>query len=174
MSTPPLQLALLKFLIDLTRAKTYLEIGTFIGTTSMHVAEFMKDGHVMTIEKFSEFASLARDNFKDNHLADRIKLLEGDAVELMKSLKNHSFDMIYIDGDKGKYLDLALIAEQKLSPHGLIIVDDVFFHGDVLNDHPKTAKGKGCKALLDHYKNTKKFSKYILPIHNGILLLKKL
>ena len=174
MSTPPMQLAFLKFLIDITRSKKVLEIGTFIGNTSMHIANFIgPDAEVVTIEKFDEFASLAQKNFAANNLADRITLLQGDAKEQMMALPDNHFDLIYVDGDKAKYLELTQIAAQKIAPNGMIVVDDVFFHGDVMNDTPKTDKGLGCKAVLDYYKDTKHFSKYLLPINNGILLLHK-
>lgn len=175
MSTPPIQVALLKFFIDLTGAKTFLEVGTFIGHTTMCIAEFIGTGaDVTTIEKFDEFASIAKDNFADNHMSDKIHLLVGDAVKIVPTLKDGKFDIIYIDGDKGKYPEICKAAEKKLSPGGLIIVDDVFFHGDVFNDKPKTEKGRGCKFLLDFYKNRKGFSHYVLPVNNGILLLNKL
>lgn len=174
MSTPPVQLSLLKFLIGLTQSKTFLEIGTFIGNTAMHVATFIgPDADVVTIEKFDEFADLARQNFENNGLSDNITLHVGDAYEVVQGLPNKYFDFIYVDGDKGKYLELTKLAEKKLSDKGLILVDDVFFHGDVLNGSPTTEKGKGCKDLLEYYKDNKTFSKYLLPISNGILLLKK-
>jgi predicted O-methyltransferase YrrM len=174
MSTPPIQLSLIKFLIDMTKTKTFLEIGTFIGNSTMHIANFIgADADVVTIEKFDEFADLARKNFEDNHFLDCITLHSGDAYQVMQKLPDNYFDFIYVDGDKGRYLDLTKLAEKKLSKHGLILVDDVFFHGDVLNPTAKTDKGKGCKELLEYYKDTKDFSKYILPINNGILLLKR-
>lgn len=175
MSTPPLQLALLKFLIDVTQSKTVLEIGTFIGNTTMHLAKFIGPGaHVTTIEKFDEFADIAEKNFSDNQLTDNITLLRGDACALMPELKDAYFDLIYVDGDKGKYPELTRIAERKLSSSGVILVDDIFFHGDALNTQPKTDKGEGCKALLEHYKDIEGFSKYLLPVYNGMLLLKKI
>jgi caffeoyl-CoA O-methyltransferase len=173
MSTPPTQLALLKFLIDMSGTKTFLEIGTFIGNTSMHIANFIgPSAEVVTIEKFSEFASLASENFKNNPFTGNIKLIEGDALSEMKLMDKQYFDFIYVDGDKENYLELTQIAETKVSPGGIILVDDVFFHGDALNQSPSTSKGNGCKRLLEHYKDTKRFSKYILPINNGILFLK--
>ena len=175
MSTPPTQLSFIKFLIDMVGAKTFLEIGTFIGNTSMHIATFIgEDAEVVTIEKFDEFADIARKNFAQNNLADRITLLQGDANVVMQGLKDGHFDFIYVDGDKGKYLELTQIAEKKVSKGGLILVDDVFFHGDALNETPKTDKGLGCKNLLKHYEKVEGFSKHLLPINNGILLLKKL
>ena len=82
--------------------------------------------------------------------------------------------MIYVDGDKGNYLDITKAAEKKLSSEGIILVDDIFFHGDVLNKTPKTKKGLGCKATIEYYKENTNFYKYILPVNNGILLLKKI
>lgn len=175
MSTPPTQLSFIKFLIDVTNTKKFLEIGTFIGNTAMHIAQFIgPDAEVVTIEKFDEFADIARKNFAQNNLADRIKLLVGDANVLMKDLPENHFDFIYVDGDKGRYLELTKIAETKLARGGIILVDDAFFHGDALNDKPTTEKGQGCRDLLEHYKTVKGFSKHLLAINNGILLLKKL
>lgn len=174
MSTPPAQLALIKFLIEITRAKSFLEIGTFIGGTAMHASRFMgENSHVVTIEKFDEFADIAQKNFDDNGLTHIITLLRGDAIEIMPMLQSGTFDFIYIDGDKGKYLELALLAEKIISPGGIIMIDDVFFHGDALNETPVTEKGQGCRNLLEHYKTTA-LGKYLLPIGNGILLLRKL
>ena len=128
---------------------------------------------VVTIEKFDEFAELAKKNFEQNNMSDGIDLHVGDANVLMEDLPDNYFDIIYVDGDKGKYLELTKIAERKLSDKGIILVDDVFFHGDVFNDEPTTEKGDGCKAVLDYYKNTTEYSKYVLPINNGVLLLKR-
>ena len=175
MSTPPTQLSLLKFLIGITNTKTFLEIGTFIGNTSMHVADFIgEDAEVVTLEKFDEFADLATKNFKDNNLNHKIKLIQGDAYKSMKALSDNFFDFIYVDGDKGRYPELCQLAERKLSKNGLILVDDVLFHGDVINKSQNTEKGLGCKKVLELYENNKSFYKYLMPINNGILLLKKI
>jgi len=175
MSTPPVQLALLKFLIGMTNTKTFLEIGTFIGNTAMHVADFIgKEASVVTLEKFDEFAKLAKQNFKDNGLENKITLYQGDAYDSMKLLNDGFFDFIYVDGDKGRYPEFSKLAEQKLSKYGLILIDDVFFHGDVLNDKQNTDKGLGCKNVLEQYKYNTKFHKYLMPINNGILLLKRI
>jgi predicted O-methyltransferase YrrM len=175
MSTPPVQLALLKFLIGMTNTKKFLEIGTFIGNTAMHVADFIgKDANVVTLEKFDEFADLANKNFKDNKLENKITLHQGDAYDCMKSLDDNFFDFIYVDGDKGRYPELTALAEKKLSKNGLILIDDVFFHGDVFNDKQNTDKGLGCKTVIEQYKNNKTFNKYLMPINNGILLLKRI
>ena len=172
MSTPPWQLAILNAIIRLTRAKTVLEIGSFIGNSAMQFAKMVgEDGHVTTIELGQEFANLARENFKRNGFEKRVTLLQGSAGEILKGLKPDSFDLVFVDGSKQDYLDYSLKSEKLLTKNGTIIVDDVFFHGDALNASPSTDKGRGCKDLLDHYKAQDNFHKLLLPVANGILLL---
>lgn len=172
MSTPPWQLALFNALIRLTGAKTVLEIGTFIGNSAMQFARMVgEDGHVTTIEVGKEFADLARENFKRNGFEKRITLLEGNAGEILDGLPPQSFDLVFVDGSKQDYLEYTLKSEKLLTKNGTIIVDDVFFHGDALNAAPNTDKGRGCKAVLDHYKAHDRLDKLLLPVANGILIL---
>lgn len=172
MSTPPFQLALLNFLVKLTGAKRILEIGTFVGHTSMQLALMAgPDSCVSTVEVFKDFADLARTNFRRNGFEDRITLIEGNAQNVLQNLPAASFDFIFIDGSKQDYLDYAIRSEALLDKQGVIFVDDVFFHGDALNSAPTTEKGRGCKRLLDHYEHNGDFTKLLLPMANGILVL---
>lgn len=172
MSTPPWQLILIGTFISLTGAKTVLEIGTFIGHSAMQFARMVGEaGHVTTIEVGKEFAEIARANVNKNGLSKRVTVVEGDAGTILDTLADSSFDFIFVDGSKQDYLDYTLKAERLVTPGGLIVVDDVFFHGDALNATPTTDKGKGCKDLLDHYRNDEKFGKLLLPVANGILIL---
>lgn len=174
MSSPPWQLAILGTILKLTGAKTVLEIGTFIGNSAMQFAKMVgEDGHVTTIELGKEFADLARENFKRNGLEKRITLHQGSAGEILDGLKPESFDMVFVDGSKQDYLDYSLKSEKLLTKRGMIIVDDVFFHGDALNSTPTTDKGRGCKDVLDHYQSKPGFDKMLLPVANGILVLFK-
>ena len=172
MSTPPAQLALFNAIIKLTNAKSILEIGTFIGHSTMQFVQMMgKNGRVTTIEIGKEFADIARTNFRQNGFEDRITLLEGNAGKILDGLPENSFDLIFVDGSKQDYLTYTLRAESLITERGVIVVDDVFFHGDALNAAPSTEKGVGCKLLLDHYRDDKRFTKLLLPISNGILIL---
>jgi predicted O-methyltransferase YrrM len=174
MSTPPWQLVFFETVIGLTGAKTVLEIGTFIGHSTMQFALMVGEkGHVTTIEVGKEFAEIARGNFRRNGFDKRITLHEGDAGKILKDLPPSSFDFIFVDGSKQDYLEYTIKSEKLLSPSGVIIVDDVFFHGDALNAEPSTDKGRGCKQLLDHYKSHKEIQRMLLPMANGILLLYK-
>jgi predicted O-methyltransferase YrrM len=172
MSTPATSLAIIGMIAHLIGARTALEIGTFIGNTAMHFARMMGDGsHVTTIECGHQFAEVARKNFERNGLAKRITLIEGNAGTILPTLGKEYYDLIFIDGGKQDYLEYTLKCERLLSERGVIIVDDVFFHGDALNTKPQTEKGRGCKALLDSYREREDLGKLLLPVGNGMLML---
>jgi len=174
MSTPPAQISLMCFLIRLAQAKKILEIGTFIGNTTMHLSDAAGDDSlVTTIEYGKEFYQIAIRNFSNNGYSDRVKPLHGDAGTLLVDLMGEKFDLIFVDGSKENYLDFTLKSEKLLNRNGMILVDDAFFHGDALNHRPVTKKGLGCKNLLEHYSRREDLLVSLLPIFNGILLIAK-
>ena len=172
MSTPAPTLAIIGFIAHLIGARTVLEVGTFIGNTAMHLARMMGDvGQVTTIECGHQYAEIARKNFERNGLDKRINLIWGAAHDILPTLGKGYYDLIFIDGGKQHYLEYTRKCEQLLSERGVIIVDDVFFHGDALNAQPQTDKGRGCKALLDAYREREDLGKLLLPVGNGLLML---
>jgi predicted O-methyltransferase YrrM len=174
MSTPPWELALFNAFIKFIDAKNVLEVGTFIGHSTMQIARMVGDGgHVTTIEVGREFSELAGENFRSNGFDDRITLLEGDAGQILDNFEPNTFDLVFIDGGKQDYLDYTLKSIRLLTHRGAILVDDIFFHGDALNDEPSTDKGRGCKDLLAHFAIDNSCQKLLLPIANGLLLLYK-
>lgn len=173
MGSNPLQLRLLEFLTLLKKPEHILEIGTFIGLSSMHLARYLPEGgSVTTIEKFDKFAEVAQQNFTENKLDHKINLLVGDALELLESGKiNQSFDLIFIDGNKENYHTYLKIAHKLISPSGMIAVDDALFHGDCLNTPPTTEKGAGVKECVSTAADNDLYHKLLLPVANGLLLL---
>lgn len=172
MSTPAPTLAIIGFISHLIGARTALEVGTFIGNTAMHLARMLGDvGQVTTIECGHQYAEIARKNFERNGMQKRITLVEGSAANILPALGKQYYDLIFIDGGKQDYLQYTQLSEQLLSERGVIIVDDVFFHGDALNAQPQTDKGRGCKALLDSYRERDDLGKLLLPVGNGLLML---
>lgn len=173
-STPDYMASILCGFIKIIGAKKVLEIGTCAGSSSMHFADAVgEDGHVTTIEVGEEFANIANENFKLNGYKN-ITLLQSDAMKVLMDLKKETFDFIYIDGSKEQYLEFALASESLLTKSGIIVVDDVFFHGDVFNESVVTSKGSGCVKLMDHYLSNDRYTRFILPIGNGMLVIKPL
>jgi predicted O-methyltransferase YrrM len=171
MGSNPLFLSFINFLIKISKPKSVLEIGTFVGLFSTFLAK--RNLKVTTIEKFKEFFSIAEKNFKKNNVSKNITSLNGDANNILKKLKK-KFDLIFLDGDKGNYLSIFKIIEKNnLNKNSIIIVDDIFFHGDIINKKTITTKGTGVKKFLSYIKKNNKYYKTILPIYGGVLLLIK-
>lgn len=175
MASNPVMLRFLEMIVLLRRPRRILEIGAFIGISAMSMARRMPaDGRLITIEKFDHFAEIARLNIRRNRLAGRITVLEGDAHQVMRSLRNgRKFDLVFIDGNKERYADYLRMADLLVNRGGLILIDDIFFHGDALNAAPKTEKGKGARRALEAARKLKRYHRAILPVANGILLLLK-
>ena len=175
MASSPVALMFVSFLIKLINAKRILEIGTFVGVGSLHMAENLPhDGELVTIEKFDKFAELAEINFKKNKLDHKIKLICGDAQKVLSDYDfKEKFDFIFIDGAKEKYNEFLKYASKNINEGGIIFIDDALFHGDVLNETPQTEKGFGVKSSVYTAKDLTGFDKTFLPLSNGVMILRK-
>jgi predicted O-methyltransferase YrrM len=173
MGTDPIMQRFISFLLFITGAKRILEVGTFIGVSAMVFARVMgAQGRVVTIEKFQDHAEVARANVARNGLEAQITILEGDAIEVVAELpRDEPFDLIFLDANKERYLELFLALEPLLAPRGSFLVDDCLFLGDALNDTPTSAKGKGTRALLDHVAQRSDYLGILVPLCSGLFLL---
>lgn len=176
MATNPAILRFLQMVIAMSGAKRVLEIGAFVGLSTIYFAQAVpSDGVVVSIEKFDHFAEIARENFKRNGVENKINLIEGDAAEVIGTLpKDEPFDLIFIDGDKGRYKDYFIAADQLISPTGVILVDDCFFHGDALNAQAQTEKGEGVRDFLDYASQRTDYLRSAVPLANGIMFMRKI
>lgn len=175
MASNAVALGFLSWLLKLIGAKRVLEIGAFVGVSAMHFADSLPaDGRVVTIEKFDHFAGIARRNFAANGFADRIDLVEGDAHVVLPSVKDRGpFDFAFIDGNKERYADYFRLVEPMMSERSIIVVDDVFFHGDALSPTPTSEKGRGVRAMLELAANSSDWQRAILPLTNGMMLMSR-
>jgi caffeoyl-CoA O-methyltransferase len=173
MASNPIAMRFLQFVIRLAGVRRVLEIGAFIGLSTMYFAKALPaNGEVVSIEKFDKFASIARRNFELNGLASKIKLFEGDAFEIIDRLPgDRPFDLVFIDGNKERYKDYVVKTEPLLAKNGIMIVDDCFYHGDVLNAAPSDAKGLGTKACMDYLATSSDWLRIALPLSNGLFMM---
>jgi predicted O-methyltransferase YrrM len=173
MASNPVAMRFLQFLIRLGGARRVLEIGAFIGLSTMYFAQALPaDGEVISIEKFNKFAAIARRNFSLNGLSGKITLLEGDAFEIIDRLPpDRTFDLIFVDGNKERYNDYVIKTEPLLARNGMMIVDDCFYHGDALNARATDAKGIGTKAFMDYAAKQDDWLRIALPLSNGLFLM---
>jgi predicted O-methyltransferase YrrM len=107
-----------------------LEVGTAIGYSTLHMAEQLERGRVVTLERDAARAAQARDFLGRAGVADRVELVEGDARETITRVEG-PFDLLFVDATKTEYREYIELAEPKLRPRALMVVDNLLMSGDV-------------------------------------------
>ena len=127
-----------------------LEIGAAVGYSAMCFSEYLHEGgKIDTIERDEERIAQAKENFKNVGVEEKIKLYEGDAVEILPTL-DENYDVVFIDAAKGKYpffLDQAL---RMLNDKGVIIADNVLYKGYVMSDYNKHKQRTAVRNLREY------------------------
>jgi predicted O-methyltransferase YrrM len=107
-----------------------LEVGTAIGYSTLHMAEQLERGRIVTLELDPERADQARGFFERAGLSDRIEVVEGDARQTIQQLEGH-FDLLFVDAAKTEYRSYIELAEPKLSERALLVIDNLLMYGEV-------------------------------------------
>jgi predicted O-methyltransferase YrrM len=107
-----------------------LEVGTAIGYSTLHMAEQLSGGRVITLERDPERAAQARGYLERGGVSDRVEIVEGDALETLAGLDG-PFDLLFVDASKGEYGRYIELAEPKLSARALMVVDNLLMSGEV-------------------------------------------
>ncbi len=112
------------------KAERILEIGTAVGYSSIFMSQLI-DGHVTTIERFPVMYEKAEKNIVAANAQDKITILKGDAAEILSTLENASFDMIFMDCAKGQYINFLPDCIRLLKVEGVLITDNVLHKGSI-------------------------------------------
>lgn len=177
MQVAPEQAQFMQFLLHLTGAKNVLELGTFTGYSALAMALALpKDGQLITCDVSEEWTRIAHPFWQEAGQKDKIKLKLGPALETLHALINdgwtHQFDFIFIDADKTNYVNYYELALQLISPKGLIAIDNIFWDGHVVNPNDTSAQNREIKKLNDLIKNDQQVHVSLLPIADGLFLIK--
>jgi predicted O-methyltransferase YrrM len=150
-----------------------LEIGTFTGYSALCLVKGLAPGGLLhTIELREEDAATARQNFNLSDANDKIILHTGNALEIIPGLAE-TWDMVFIDADKVNYTAYYKMVLPLVRKGGMILADNVLFHGEVLANE---IKGKNAKAIQDFnefVQRDKSVDKVLLTIRDGLLLIIK-
>lgn len=132
------------------KPKYILEIGAAVGYSAMCFSEYLQDGgRIDTIERDEERIAQAKENFKKVGVEDKIKLFEGDAVDILPTL-NGNYDVVFIDAAKGKYPFFLEQALRMLNDKGVIIADNVLYKGYVMSDYNKHKQRTAVRNLREY------------------------
>ena len=169
------QAQFLQTLIKVSNVKKILEIGSFTGFSALSMAMALpSDGILISLDKNSEFSSKAK-SFYDKANEKRIKQIIKPAVESLKELKDakKSFDLIFIDADKENYLNYYETCIDLIDKKGLIIIDNVLWHGEVADNENNDKFTNIIRDFNNHVKQDKRVTKNIIPIGDGLTICTK-
>ena len=173
----PLQ-SLLRFLLVYAKPTKILEVGTAVGFSALLMSEFAPaDCHITTIEKYEKRIPVARENFRKAGREEKITLLEGDAAEILKELRE-PYDLIFMDAAKGQYLGFLPEVLRLLKPGGLLLSDNVLQDGDVIEsrfalERRKRTTHARMREYLYELKHLPGLETVILPVGDGVTLTTK-
>lgn len=174
MASGHLQGRLLKMLVRMIRPQNVLEVGTFSGYSAICMAEGLpEDGKVYTFEINDEMEDFARRWISGSAVAERIDFRIGDAIVETPRL-GITFDMVFIDGDKRTYVEAYEMALSVVRTGGFILADNTLWDGHVVDeayDHDRQTQG--IEAFNDHVAADSRVEKVILPLRDGLTLIRK-
>ena len=166
------QAQFLQTLVKISNAKKILEIGSFTGFSALSMALALpSDGYLISLDKNLEFSNKAK-FFYDKANEKKIKQIIKPAIESLKELKDSKqiFDLIFIDADKENYLVYYDTCIDLIDKNGLIIIDNLLWHGEVADNSKKDKFTNIIREFNNHVKQDNKVIKHIIPIGDGLTI----
>jgi len=158
----------------LLRPQKILEVGTFMGYSALCMAKGLQhNGELHTIELREKDAAIAQGYFSKSLHNNKIILHVGDAHSIIPTLKSE-WDLIFLDADKLSYIDYYELTLPTLKKNGLLIADNVLFHGEVLKEEITEKNAKAIHAFNTHVANDERVQQVILTVRDGLSLVRKL
>lgn len=167
--------ALLKTLIAAKQPKAILEVGTAVGYSALLMASVMgADCNITTIEKYEPRIPIAKENFRRAGMEDRIRLLEGDAEEILNRLEG-TYDFIFMDAAKGQYIHWLPVIMGLLAPGGMLVSDNVLQDGDIVQSrYGVERRNRTIHSRMRDYlytlKHMDQLETSIVPIGDGVTI----
>ena len=167
----------LHLLIKISKIKTILEIGTFTGlsTLSMSLA-LPDDGSITALDKNQETSEIAVSFFKKAAQDNKIKLIISPALESLNNLNDQKqkFDLVFIDADKENYKNYYEASLDLIDVNGLIITDNVLWHGDVIDEKKNDRLTLSIREFNSYINSDKRTESLIIPVGDGLSVCRKL
>ncbi|KIA84898.1 methyltransferase [Kaistella solincola] len=168
-----LQGRFLSLISKLVSPENILEIGTFTGYATLCLAEGLAaEGKITTLDINEELAYLPKKYFAESEFSSKINFQLEDAKTFLKKT-DETFDFIFIDADKESYVEYFNLLKKKLKSGGVILFDNVLWYGKILEDNPKQKSTKVIQELNELVAKDADFDNVILPLRDGVHLIRK-
>src|SRR6185312_10734996 len=173
MLSGPLQGKLLEMLSKIIQPEFILEIGTFTGYSALCLAKGLQPGGFLhTIELRDEDATISENYFAKSSHSSQIVLHRGNALEIIPKL-DETWDLIFIDADKTNYINYYELTLPRLKKGGVILADNVLFHGDVLKENISGKNAIAINAFNKHVANDDRVQQVIVTVRDGLMMILK-
>ncbi|MCQ2347927.1 MAG: O-methyltransferase [Paludibacteraceae bacterium] len=166
---------LLALLSKMIQPKRIVELGTFTGYSALCLAEGLtSDGQLITIEHNDELEDMIRHNFHASAYEQQISLMIGDCKELIPTLPN-DIDLVFMDADKREYCTYLDLIYTHVRAGGWVLADNTLWDRHVIDPaYDKDAQTLGLRAFNDQVAQDERFEKVILPIRDGLTIMRKI
>lgn len=163
----------LSIISQMLMPKRILEIGTFTGYATLCLAEGLtKQGKIYTLDCNEELSYLPKKHFEKSRFCNQIEFILGDARTSIPSL-DEVFDLVFIDADKENYIAYLELIKPKLRSGSVVLIDNVLWYGNVLEKEPKLESTRCIQKLNKIISEDEDFENVILPLRDGIHMLRK-
>jgi caffeoyl-CoA O-methyltransferase len=168
-----LQGKFLELISYMIRPSRILEIGTFMGYSALCLAKgLLMDGRLHTIELRKEEADIALQNFHKAKATEKIILHQGSALEIIPTIQE-TWDLVFIDADKVNYTAYYELVLPLVKKGGIILADNMFFHGEVLAEPVSGKNAKAIYAFNEHVSKDERVEQVLITIRDGLMLIRK-
>ena len=168
------QCQFLHLIIKVSKIKKVLEIGTFTGLSTLSMALALPDnGEIIALDKNKETNKVAVNFFKKAKQNHKIKTIIKPALESLIKIRNKKFDLVFIDADKMNYKKYYEISLDLLNKGGLVIIDNVLWHGEVVDKRINDKFTKNIRELNNFISKDRRIEKVIVPFGDGMSVCRK-
>ena len=178
MQIEPLQGAIFRLLVELLDARSYVEVGTFTGYSSLAVALAMPaDGRLVCCDVSEEYTNVARRYWAEAGVADRVDLRIEPGIDGLDGLlaegRENTFDLAFIDADKKSYPDYYERCVRLARPGGVIVLDNVLWGGEIVDMAKQDRDTLALRAVNEIVRDDERVTEVLLPVADGMTLARK-
>ena len=166
----------LEIITKISRSTNCLEIGRFTGLSTLFIARGLPPkGKITTVDNSEEFLGLAEKYWVLDNVNSKIESIIGEGVDVMQSMidRQKIYDLIFIDADKNNYPNYYELGLKLISSNGIIIIDNMLWHGDVANNNKNDSQTETIRNLNSKIQNDQRVEFSLLPLSDGLSFIRK-